>query len=82
MSVPAFLERMVWTFIASAGGALLAPAVFGFDVEVWQAALIAGSAAVVNALTQFARYRLSVLPDPGAGLPGLPAPNAPEGDNP
>lgn len=65
-----FAERLVWTFVAAAGGALIAPAVFGFEVDVWQAAAIAGCGAVVNAVTQFARYRLSVLPSPGEGLPG------------
>lgn len=65
------LERLVWTFVAAAGGALIAPAVFGFDVSALQAAAIAGVGAVVNFLTQLARWRLSVLPNPGDGLPGL-----------
>lgn len=63
-----FAERLVWTFVSAAGGALVAPALFGFDVQVWQAAAIAGCGAVVNAVTQFARWRLSVLPNPGEGL--------------
>jgi hypothetical protein len=63
-----FLERLVWTFVSAAGGALVAPAVLGFDVATWQAAAIAGFSAVVNAVTQVARYRLSVLPNPGDGL--------------
>lgn len=67
-----FAERLVWTFVAAAGGALVAPALFGFDVAVWQAAAIAGCGAVVNALTQFARWRLSVLPNPGDGLVKAP----------
>lgn len=70
-----FAERLVWTFVSAAGGALVAPAVLGFDVEVWQAAAIAGFSAVVNALTQFARYRLSVLPNPGDGLVKHPGDN-------
>lgn len=72
MNIPATLERLFWTFVAAAGGALIAPALFSIDVSALQAALIAGTAAVVNFVTVLARYRLSVLPDPGAGLPGLP----------
>ena len=52
-------------------GALIAPAIFGFDVSALQAAAIAGVGAAVNFVTVFARYRLSVLPNPGEGLPGL-----------
>jgi len=63
-----FAERLVWTFIAAAGGALVAPALFGFDMTTLEAAAIAGCGAVVNAVTQFARWRLSVLPNPGDGL--------------
>jgi len=70
MNVRDFAERLVWTFVAAAGGALIAPAVFGFDVSALEAAAIAGVGAVVNAVTQFARWRLSVLPSPGEGLPG------------
>ncbi len=65
-----FAERLVWTFVSAAGGSLVAPAVFGFDVSTVQAAAIAGCGAVINAVTQFARWRLSVLPNPGEGLPG------------
>jgi|JI10StandDraft_1071094.scaffolds.fasta_scaffold1637353_2 hypothetical protein len=72
MNVRDFAERLVWTFVAAAGGALIAPAVFGFDVSALEAAAIAGVGAVVNAVTQYARWRLSVLPSPGEGLPGLP----------
>ena len=72
MNVRDFAERLVWTFVAAAGGALIAPAVFGFDVSALEAAAIAGVGAVVNAVTQYARWRLSVLPNPGEGLPGAP----------
>ena len=71
MNVAQTLERLVWTFVAAAGGALIAPAIFGFDVSALQAAAIAGVGAAVNFVTVFARYRLSVLPNPGEGLPGL-----------
>lgn len=73
MNIANTLERIVWTFVAAAGGALIAPAIFDFDVTAWQAAAIAGVGAVVNFLTQLARWRLSVLPNPGDGLPGMPA---------
>jgi len=61
-------ERIMWTFVAAAGGGLAGGPLLG--VSTWQAAGIAGLAAVVNAVTIFARHRLSVLPDPGDGLPG------------
>ncbi len=67
-----FAERLVWTFVAAAGGALVAPALFGFDMTTLEAAAIAGCGAVVNAVTQFARWRLSVLPNPGDGLVKAP----------
>ena len=63
-------ERLFWTFVAAAGGALAGAALFGW--APWEAAATAGFASVVNALTIFARHRLTVLPDPGNGLPGLP----------
>jgi hypothetical protein len=71
MNMQQFAERLVWTFVAAAGGSLIAPALFSFDVSAGQAALIAGTGAVLNAVTIFARARLSVLPDPGDGLPGF-----------
>lgn len=64
-------ERLVWTFIAAAGGALVAPELFDVNISALQAAGIAGLAAVVNAVTVIARSRLAVLPDPGNGLPGF-----------
>lgn len=68
------IERLFWTVVAAAGGALIAPAVFGFDVSALEAAAIAGAGAGVNFVTIVARKRLSVLPDPGDGLPGLETP--------
>lgn len=62
------LERLFWGFVATAGGALMAPAVFGFDVTAVEASLIAGCGSVVSGITQLARWRLSVLPNPGDGL--------------
>lgn len=69
MKVAQVAERIVWTFIAAAGGGLLGGPLLG--VDVWQAAGVAGLSAVVNAVTIVARKRLSILPDPGDGLPGL-----------
>lgn len=65
-------ERIVWTGVSAGGGALLAGPILG--VSAWQAAGVAALSAVVNGVTIFARYRLSVLPDPGEGLPGLEVP--------
>lgn len=69
MNIPQTLERLVWTAVAAAGGGLLGGPLLG--VAVWQAAGIAALAAVVNFVTLVARERLSILPDPGDGLPGL-----------
>ena len=69
MNVPQTLERLVWTAVAAAGGGLIGGPLLG--VEVWQAAGVAALASVVNYVTLVARKRLSILPDPGDGLPGL-----------
>lgn len=66
------LERILWTFVAAFVGALTGAAVLSLDVTALQAAAMAGLGAVANAVLVFARWRLSVLPDPGEGLPGLP----------
>lgn len=66
------LERLVWTFVAAFVGALTGAAVLSLDVTALQAAAMAGLGAVANAVLVIARWRLSVLPDPGEGLPGLP----------
>lgn len=65
-------ERCLWTFVATGGSAAVVGPALSLDLSVWQGAALAGGAAVVNTVTAFARRRLSVLPDPGAGLPGLP----------
>lgn len=60
------IERLFWSFVAAFGGGLAAPALVpSIDVSAIQAAALAGVAAVVNAVTLLARWRLSVLPDPG-----------------
>jgi len=80
------LERLLWTFLAGFLGALLGSPILvevieaAADVPVdlsllWLAlvsAILAGLVAVANALLILARYRLSVLPNPGEGVPGLP----------
>lgn len=43
-------------------------AVLGLDL----AAAVAGLGALINAVLVIARWRLSVLPNPGEGLPGVP----------
>ena len=79
-------ERLVWTFVAAATGALAGAPLF--DLEPWQAAALAGCAAVVDFVLLVARWRLRVLPSPGEGLPGLRVPdtsthpsNYPPGDD-
>ncbi len=61
-------ERLVWTFVSAFGGTLVGANLIGMDIDALQVAAIAGLSAVVNAVTQLARWRLSVLPNPGEGL--------------
>lgn len=81
------LERLVWTFVSAFISTLLASPVLVALVESLSstpatldvsplgyaavAAAVAGLTAVANAVLIIARYRLSVLPNPGAGLPAL-----------
>jgi hypothetical protein len=80
------VERVFWTFVSGFLSALLGTpliqavienvAKVQIDVSALGAALIAatfaGFAAAANVVMVIARWRLSVLPDPGAGMPGLP----------
>lgn len=70
MNIKDTIERLFWTVVAAGGGSLIAGPLLG--VSAWQAAGVAGLSAAVNFVTILARKRLSVLPDPGEGLPGLP----------
>ena len=64
------LERLFWTLLAAFLGALgVSDAI---DISAVQAGIAAAAAAGVNFLLLVARARLAVLPEPGAGLPGLP----------
>lgn len=62
------IERLFWTFVSAFLGALVGASVLSLDVDALQAAAIAGLGAAANALTVFARWRLTVLPNPGEGL--------------
>lgn len=64
-----FFERLWWTFVVAAAANATAAAVF--DIDWWEMAAATGIAAVIQAVVVFARWRLSVLPNPGEGLPGL-----------
>lgn len=71
--LPDLAERMVWTFIAAFTSALVSPplaqaAGVHLSISALDAAVLAGMSAVVNFVSVVARWRLSVLPDPGAGL--------------
>lgn len=70
MNIRDTLERLFWTFIAGALGAVIGAPLL--DIELWQAAAIAGLGDVFGLVLIIARRRLAALPDPGAGLPGLP----------
>lgn len=79
-------ERLFWTFVAAFLSSLLgAPVVVdvleavadvSIDISAGQAALVsatfAGLTAAGNFILLIARWRLTVLPNPGDGLPGLP----------
>lgn len=78
------LERLVWTFVAAFLSSLVSVPILveiienSSDVSIdlsalrtmLLGALVAGLTAVANSVIILARWRLSVLPDPGAGLPG------------
>lgn len=64
------IERLFWSGVVSGLAVLTGSALFGWDVDALQAAATAAIGAVLNGITQVGRYRLSVLPDPGQGLPG------------
>ena len=89
MKIRDALERLLWTFIAAFLGALLgspivlqvieAAADVDVDLSILSTALVsatlAGLISVANAVLIIARWRLSVLPNPGSGVPGLPTGN-------
>lgn len=64
------LERLFWTVFAAFLGALSVSG--AVDISAFEAGVIAAAGAGVNFLSLVARWRLSVLPEPGEGLPGLP----------
>ena len=66
MNIQDTLERMFWTVVSASLSSVAAASLT--DVEAWQAAAVAGGTAAINFITIVARKRLSVLPDPGAGL--------------
>lgn len=68
MMIRDLIERLFWTFVSAFLGALTGAAVFSLDVDALQAAALAGCGALINAVTILARWRLSVLPNPGEGL--------------
>jgi hypothetical protein len=60
------LERLFWTVLATGLGTLV---VYLSDQPYgW----VPVATAVVNWVLIFVRSKVSALPDPGAGLPGLP----------
>lgn len=61
-------ERLVWTCVSAFLGALVAGGAFSVGISVLEAAVLAAAGAAVNFVIVVARWRLSVLPDPGAGI--------------
>lgn len=72
MNIRDTAERLLWTVIAAFGGGLIAGGIDLIHVSTLEAAGVAGLTAGVNFVLLVARKRLAALPDPGAGLPGLP----------
>lgn len=64
-------ERVVWTGVAGFLAALTAAPILDVSIHALEAAAIAGLGAAANTVLVIARWRLAVLPDPGAGLPGI-----------
>jgi len=62
------IERLFWTFVAAFVGQLVGAAVLDLGVSAIQSAAVAGLGAVANAVLLLARWRLSVLPDPGQAV--------------
>lgn len=62
------LERLFWTFVATFLGALTAAPLLGLNVTAIQSAAVAGLGAVATGLLAVARWRLSVLPNPGQAV--------------
>lgn len=67
-----FLERLVWTFVVTTTTTTIGNGILGLDLELWKMAALQGVGAVIQSIVLLARYRLSMLPSPGEGLPGLP----------
>ena len=65
------LERLVWTVIAAILTNLSSVALL--DIAAWKGAAMAGLNGGMTFILLVARARLATLPDPGEGLPGLPA---------
>lgn len=65
------IERLFWTLIAAFLGALTVSDLL--DITAVQAGITAAASAGANFILLVARARLAVLPDPGEGLPLLPA---------
>lgn len=59
-------ERVFWTFVVGALANLVGVTLL--DVDLWKGAVMAGLAAVINAILAIGRWRLSILPDPGAAV--------------
>jgi hypothetical protein len=60
------LERVFWAFVVGALTNLVGVTILG--VEAWKGAVMAGLTAVINAILAIGRWRLSILPDPGAAI--------------
>lgn len=79
------IERCFWTgvvaVIGTAPSLQLAALVTNLDITALQTLAATGISTMlstgINFLLVFARHRLSVLPEPGQGLPGLPVTTIP-----
>jgi len=72
MNIRDLAERVFWTGVA---GAVAAASEIHFELGPLWTPVVAGA---VTAALVWVRKHLPVLPDPGAGLPGLPTETAKE----
>lgn len=70
MNVRDTLERLFWTVVAAALTNLSTVGLL--DIAAWKGAALAALNGAATFVLLVARSRLAVLPEPGAGLPGLP----------
>lgn len=60
-----FIERLFWVSLLAFIGAVTAPQLFKWNIDVIQAAEVAAMTAGIRELVAFGMSRLAMLPEPG-----------------